>query len=256
MVIGIESFKEKFKDYTNCYTVIGGTACDILMTEADQNFRATKDVDIILILEDRYQDFASLFWQYIKEGGYMCGWKNNPDMHFYRFTDPKPGYPVQIELFSRMPGYNLEAAEGIVPIHIDENTSSLSAILLNDEYYNFMLEGRAVVTGISVLKSEYLIPFKMFAWIDLNRRKLSGEHVDEKNIKKHKNDVFRLLQIVEDGIHIEITEMIRDDIMTFIDSMKEDQIDLFQLGLPYNKEQALEMLRTVYLPYDMLEETT
>lgn len=247
MVIGIESFKEKFKDYTDCYTVIGGTACDILMAEEDQDFRATKDIDMILILEDRYQDFASLFWEYVKEGGYRCGWKNSQDMHFYRFTDPKAGYPVQIELFSRMPGYHLEVIEGIVPIYIDENTSSLSAILLNDEYYNFMLEGRSVVAGISVLKSEYLIPFKMFAWIDLAKIKKSGEHVDERNIKKHKNDVFRLLQIVEDGIHIETKTRIKNDIETFIVSMSEEQFDLSQLGLPYDKERALEILREIYL---------
>lgn len=49
---------------------------------------------------------------------------------------------------------------------MDEDTSSLSAILLNDDFYNFMLQGRAVVDGISVLRAEYLIPFKMFAWLD------------------------------------------------------------------------------------------
>lgn len=27
MVLGIESFREKFKDYTDYYTIIGGTAC-------------------------------------------------------------------------------------------------------------------------------------------------------------------------------------------------------------------------------------
>ena len=47
----INSFIEKFKDYTDCYTVIGGTACDILMTEAGTDFRATKDIDMILIME-------------------------------------------------------------------------------------------------------------------------------------------------------------------------------------------------------------
>ena len=31
MVIGIDSFRDKFKDYTNYYTVIGGTACDIFL---------------------------------------------------------------------------------------------------------------------------------------------------------------------------------------------------------------------------------
>lgn len=53
MVEGIESFREKFRDYTDCYTVIGGAACDILMSEAEITFRATKDIDMILILEDK-----------------------------------------------------------------------------------------------------------------------------------------------------------------------------------------------------------
>lgn len=247
MVTEIESFKEFFKDYTDCYTVIGGAACDILMTEADQDFRATKDIDIILILEDKYQEFASTFWKYIKQGGYRCGWKKNPDMHFYRFTEPKPGYPVQLELFSRRPGYNLEIGEGIVPIYIDEDTSSLSAILLNDEYYQFMLEGRDIVSGISILKTEYLIPFKMFAWQDLSRRKQSGEHVDEKNIKKHKNDVFRLLQIAENDVHIGMSKIIRDNIEDFINAMEKENIILSQLGLLYSKEQALAVLRKIYL---------
>lgn len=50
MVNGIESFREKFRNYADCYTVIGGAACDILMTEADFNFRATKDIDMIASL--------------------------------------------------------------------------------------------------------------------------------------------------------------------------------------------------------------
>lgn len=62
MVIGMDSFREKFKDYSDCYTIIGGAACDILMTEADLPFRATKDIDMILIIEDRYQEFAAVFW--------------------------------------------------------------------------------------------------------------------------------------------------------------------------------------------------
>ena len=41
MVEGIESFIRKFADYSDCYTIIGGAACDILMTEADTGFRET-----------------------------------------------------------------------------------------------------------------------------------------------------------------------------------------------------------------------
>ena len=47
MVTGMESFVQKFRDYTDCYTIIGGAACDILMTEADTEFRATRDIDMM-----------------------------------------------------------------------------------------------------------------------------------------------------------------------------------------------------------------
>ncbi len=144
MVKGIDSFREKFKGYEDCYTLIGGAACDILMTEADVAFRATKDIDMVLLLEDRYQEFAAVFWEYIKEGSYKCGWRNSENIHFYRFTGPRPGYPVQIELFSRKPGYHLDVEEGIIPIYIDDEISSLSAIMLNDDFYNFMMEGMSM----------------------------------------------------------------------------------------------------------------
>ena len=56
MVQGIDSFREKFKDYTDYYTIIDRTTCDILLTEADLLFRATKDIDMILIMEDMYAE--------------------------------------------------------------------------------------------------------------------------------------------------------------------------------------------------------
>lgn len=38
MVTGMETFREAFKGYEDCYTIIGGTACDILMGKANLNF--------------------------------------------------------------------------------------------------------------------------------------------------------------------------------------------------------------------------
>ena len=40
MVIGIDSFKEWFKGSEEQYAIIGGTACDILMTEEGLDFRS------------------------------------------------------------------------------------------------------------------------------------------------------------------------------------------------------------------------
>lgn len=110
-------------------------------------------------------------------GGYRCGRKNTDAVHFYRFTNPIPGYPVQIELFSRKPDYHFQADSGIIPIHISNEISSLSAIVLNDDYYQLMLSGHRTVDGISVLDAAHLIPFKMYAWIDLTAQKFAGKHV-------------------------------------------------------------------------------
>jgi len=247
MVKGIERFRNQFKGLEDCYTVIGGTACDILMSEANIDFRVTKDIDMILILEDKKIDFAKSFWGFIKEGEYKCGWKNSDKMHFYRFTEPKQGYPVMIELFSRKPGYCLEVEEGIVPIYIDEDTSSLSAILLNDDFYKFMLEGRKVVSGISVLSESYIIPFKMYAWLDLKRRKEAGEHVNERDYRKHRNDVFRLLQIVVPDEKITVRGLVKESVEQFLSVIEDEPINVEQLGLMISQEDAISILRKKYL---------
>lgn len=247
MVEGLLSFKEKFQGYEECYTIIGGTACDILMTEAQLPFRRTKDIDIILILEDRQKEFAKKFWEYIKEGEYRCGWKNNNEMHFYRFTDPLPGYPAMIELFSRKPGYHLDVEAGIVPVHINDDVSSLSAILLQEDFYQFMLKGRKNIEGVSVLTAEYLIPFKMYAWLDLKKRKAAGEHVNEKDYKKHKNDVFRLLQLVSAEEKMETEGLVRKSIEDFLIQIESETIRLEQLGLDISWAEALHIMKEIYL---------
>ncbi|MFA5513981.1 MAG: hypothetical protein WDA17_03575 [Sphaerochaetaceae bacterium] len=51
MVYGLDKFKEYFKEHLHQYVFIGTTACDILMTDIGVPFRATKDLDIVLIVE-------------------------------------------------------------------------------------------------------------------------------------------------------------------------------------------------------------
>lgn len=249
MVLGIESFRDKFREYSDYYTIIGGTACDILLGEADIPFRATKDIDMILIMEDNFPGFAKVFWEYIKEGGYKCGWKNEDDIHFYRFTEGRMGYPTMIELFSRKPGYHLDIEEGIIPVHIDNETSSLSAILLNDDFYKFMMNGRRVVDGIGVLGAEHLIPFKMYAWNNLRDRKSAGEHVNERDLKKHKYDVFRLLQIVRADAKVDSAGIVKDSIRKFIEDISEldeSEVRLLQMGLPFDRNQGVQLLKDIY----------
>ena len=102
-----------------------------------------------------------------------------------------------IEIFSRNPDFIiLEDDTVLTSLLIDDEISSLSAILLNEAYYELLKTGQKMVDGIPVLSPTCLIPFKAKAWLDLKERKLNGDQVDSKNIKKHKNDVFRLALLI------------------------------------------------------------
>ena len=86
----------------------------------------------------------------------------------------------------------------MTPLPIDEDISSLSAILLDDDYYEFLKQGKVTVDGVTVLDAAYLIPFKAKAWMDLIDRKAAGEHVDSKNIKKHMHFNIIRMKIMHD----------------------------------------------------------
>lgn len=64
-----------------------------------------------------------------------------------------------------------------MPIHIGDEVSSLSAILLDEEYYKFLVENRVSAGGVAVLSVEGLIPFKAKAWLDLSAKRADGKAV-------------------------------------------------------------------------------
>ena len=80
----------------------------------------------------------------------------------------------------------------ISPIPFEDETSSLSAILLDNEFYTFLKNGITNIDDLSVLLPEYIIPLKIKAYLDLSKNKADGMKIDNKDIKKHRNDVFRL----------------------------------------------------------------
>lgn len=248
MINGIEKIKNHFSGYDYAYVIIGGSACSVLMEEENLDFRLTKDIDMVLILEEVDKKFAEKFWSFILDGEYKHINKSDNSEQFYRFQDPKNNeYPKMVEIFTRKPeGIEIPSNVRLIPIHIEDSVSSLSAILLNDEYYEFLKKGQKLVDGINVLDAEHLIPFKAKAYIDLKQRKSNGEHVDSKNINKHKNDIFRLSRIIT-GEKVGISTIIYNDLMEFINQMEKETIDLKQLGIrTSNKEEILNDILNIY----------
>ena len=71
MVDGLDKFANHFEAFTENYVLIGGTACDLAMQLVGQSFRATKDLDIVLFLDQRRDEFVSRFWEFVRDGGYQ-----------------------------------------------------------------------------------------------------------------------------------------------------------------------------------------
>ena len=152
-----------------------------------------------------------------------------------------------VELFSRT-SQEIIKSENIIPFHISDDISSLSAILLDEDYYNFLMEGRVFVRGLPVLSELYLIPFKAKAWIDLVIKKENGYNIDSRDINKHKNDIFRLSALISSDKKLNLNGSILEDMEKFINLIKDEPIDLKSIGIKRRtKEEIIDLISKVYI---------
>ena len=255
MVRGIDIFRDEFKDFTESYVLIGGAACDWLMHDNGLNFRATRDLDIILVVEALNDAFIERFWEFIKKGRYQIQEKGEGKAIFYRFSNPEDQqFPDQLEFFSRKPDLKgLKEISNLTPIPAEDELSSLSAILMEEGYYELTCQHSKIVHGIHLATIEILICLKARAYIDLKRRKQEGERIDSNNIKKHRSDILRLAVMLTEENNLILPDRIKKDMFLFTKDITENQPNMKQIlksmGIPSNAvslKQALELLNKVY----------
>ena len=161
MVTGIESFKEWFKGNESQYAIIGGTACDILMTEEGLDFRATKDIDLVLIIEAVDVAFGRKFWDYVKQAGYEHCNKSSGVPQFYRFSHPTSNrYPAMIELFTRkLDAIQLPDDAVLTPLPMDEGMQKFVDRMKNEtvDVKQFGLVGRTKEQILQEIGELYVI---------------------------------------------------------------------------------------------------
>jgi len=227
MVKGLDVFRRHFEGLEDRYVLIGGTAVDIAMNDAGIPFRATKDLDIVLHVESLDAEFARRFWSFVEEGGYKYRQKGTGKTQLFRFYDPSDSaFPYMIELFSRMPNLIEAPADShLTPLPIADEVLSLSAILLDDEYYDLVQQGTRAEHGLSVLAPEYIVALKARAWLDLVARRERGEEVHGDDIKKHRGDIIRLSQLISPTARIVLPEPIRDDLGSFVIAALDEGAD-------------------------------
>jgi hypothetical protein len=245
---GIDVFRKYFKEYKGQYVLIGGAACDLLLSDTGIEPRVTKDLDIVLIVEALMPEFGRRIWDFIRDGGYKNKVKTNGSPQFYRFDEPEnAAYPYMIELLSRQEGMLVNDG-GIVPMPIGDSISSLSAILLNHEYYRLLFEGKQTVSDVSVLSAPYLLAFKVKAWLDLTERKIQGEHINSRDISKHITDVVRLAASLSGEQRCDLPGEVLSDMQEFIGRFESAPIDPRSMKLKgISAEDILGVLKRVYL---------
>ena len=117
----------------------------------------------------------------------------------------------------------LLSGQHVVPIPVEEGVSSLSAILMDLDYYDFIMGQRDLVDGLPLIKPAGLIVLKVRAWMDLTARRSQGDaKVKDDDVNKHRSDVFRLASILPVGEQIDLNAKIAGDLRTFLTAFSID----------------------------------
>ncbi|RDB64300.1 hypothetical protein C1878_00050 [Gordonibacter sp. 28C] len=247
MVRGLDIFRKWFADYQSRYVVIGGTACNLVFAQYGAPERATHDIDMVIVAEAFDQEFYKRFVSFVREGDYRN--KSKADKYvLYRFENPNmEDFPPKIELLSKRPEY-LEGIEAdLGRLRTIDAAGSLSAILLDDEYYELLERGIEEIDGLPVLGLHYLPVFKIHAWANLTRDKTEGKSVHSDEINKHRRDVLRLCALFEPGTRVELPSSIVDEVLRFVEARPWDDNMMRNLGLRVTAEDMAELIASSYV---------
>lgn len=199
-------FASEFKDFLDCFVVVGGTPSALYMEQRIGFNKATKDLDIVILERgetERSKKFFTKLKKYIEDHGYKSEELKSGKAQAFRFTNPTSGKlaPKEIEI----------ATERQKDISFDRATQrieefDMSSIvcepyiieLLNRYTENFDL-GNGV--QLPVPKPSLLILMKSYAVLNLEK----SENAREKTkAEKHLKDIARLALGLIDGDQIEV----------------------------------------------------
>ncbi len=105
--------------------------------------------------------------------------------------------------------------------------TGLSCIVLNDDYYHFLINQTQNIKNLSILSIPALILQKIKAYLNLQEQytpdKPHGSDRGKGNIRKHRNDVFLMLFSLDQDITCPVSEVLMRDIMLFIQAIEADE---------------------------------
>lgn len=249
---GFDHFCDTLKGLEADYVIIGGGAAAILMDDEGLEFRATKDVDLVVL--GHSDELIIRILAYIKDGSYKIKEATETTPKYYRFKEPsKKECPAMIEIFARNElKLQLEEGQYIIPIKSD-SAEKLSAILLDDEYFDLIRKNLVTSeSGIILINAIANICLKARAHRELFERRESGDKtVDEKSIQKHLKDIWRLAAVLTGEEIIDLDGSPQHDIASAIEKLSklpESQFKQVTENIPGMKMDTIMVtLKKVFL---------
>jgi hypothetical protein len=246
IIKGLEVFSKYFSLYPDCYCLIGGTALSLIYQERGLPFRATKDLDVVVLLNLKSPAFIKKIIAFVQEGAYAKGTVSENHCSF-RFSNPKEGYPRTIELFTKEQAIGLSLAKNLEHLNLDQEVS-FSAIVLDPVYYDYIASNTKQGTP-SYISDYSIVPLKAKAYLgnkELFKKGVKG--IDEKTYRKHAYDIIRFIFVFEEN-PIVLPPAIKEDCRLFLEAIETETLDFGAIvGDPgFDREHFVQRFRADYL---------
>ena len=224
MVKGLEHFKDNFKGIADAFIIVGAAACVESFRRAKMDFRVTKGIDIVLTQKSKEKTFASQFCKYVNKGGYQLRERTDEKKGVFRFYKPQdPDFPDSLKL-STSPETTFKAIDDkdVVYIHIRDNVSNLSTALASKDYLDVLNTYKEKDdSGLFYVGQVGLLLLKAKAYLNLSTDRYDGKFVKSSDIKKHRNDVFRLSYLLSGKFKGKLSEKVQEDLKEFLKTFSE-----------------------------------
>ena len=243
---GLSHFEEHFRELKDQYVIVGGFATLMLLDRAIPNHgKATHDIDLVLLTSTSVK-MAGRIKMYIREGGYTIQKGQQDRYQYYRFVDPQAeGYAREIELFAPEEyGIELDEGQHIIPIDPEEGIYSLSAIMLDREYFEMIKSNIEEINGIPYSNTLATMLLKMSAVYDLYHR-------DDDKWKKHRRDILKLTLLLTGKERVVLTGRMITDVAFFKEKAEELTPKMIKQivgkGIAVDKEAVAHAFKQVFV---------
>lgn len=241
---GFEHFCKALQGLEENYVIIGGGAAAILFHDQGLEFRATADVDVVVVA--RSKDLNKRILEYVKAGEYQSKEASKEKPQYFRFSNPKNSEcPKIIELFARAEDLELNDGQYIIPVEKDE-AGKLSAILLDDEYFALIKSDIQITDSkIPIIGPIANACLKARAYRELTERK------ENEKARKHLKDIWRLSITLTGDETPKLVGLPKTDIENALSELAKLTPDQFKGAmekLPATLETVMAKLKKVFTP--------